>query len=147
MLMSRVDIEGAKFLDLFGGTGNHTYEMISRGARSATYVDAHWACIKFVKEQCTEWKISEQIEVIKSDVRKFLSGNTATYDIIFAGPPYGLTWLDDIPDLVLQSETLVTDGLFILEHNPNHNFEVHDRFIESRNYGQTIFSFFITDTN
>ena len=142
MLMSRVIIDEISFLDLFGGTGNHTYEMISRGARAATYVDAHWPCVKFVTEQCKTWDIDQFVTIVRSDVRKFLTDYNETYDIVFAGPPYGLEWLDDIPDLLFTSGVLGEGGLFILEHNPHHNFESHQRFQESRNYGQTIFSFF-----
>lgn len=142
ILQNKIDFTEINFLDLFGGTGNHCYEMLSRGAISATYVDKFPACIRFVKRTSSEFGIDEELNIIRSDVRKFIQNTSASFDVIFAGPPYGLKWLDDIPDLIFDHELLREDGLFILEHNPDHNFEQHKQFVESRNYGQTIFSFF-----
>lgn len=142
MLQTRIEIEGSDFLDLFGGTGNHCYEMISRGAATATYVDKYGPAIRFVSAQSRLWKMDNQLTIWRKDIRKFLDKNENQYDIIFAGPPYGLPWLDDIPSMILDSDTLNSDGLLILEHNPNHDFQQHDRYTEQRNYGQTIFSFF-----
>ena len=142
MLQSRVDIEDADFLDLFGGTGNHCYEMLSRGARSATYVDKYGPAIGFVKKQAKLFDLEEFMTIWKADIRKFIEKSEDNFDLIFAGPPYGLPWLDDIPDMVLSKGLLREGGLFIMEHNPHHAFEDHPRYIEQRNYGQTIFSFF-----
>jgi 16S rRNA G966 N2-methylase RsmD len=69
------------------------------------------------------------------------------YDLIFAGPPYPLPNLAEIPDLVLQYGLIDGEGWFIMEHNPNHNFEKHPHFYKSRNYGTTIFSIFTNKVN
>ena len=63
------------------------------------------------------------------------------YDYIFAGPPYGLPTIDTIPDEIFKYELLKPDGLFVMEHNPNHEYPNHPHFKEARNYGKTIFSF------
>ena len=57
VLNNRLDWEEVKMLDLFGGTGNHCYEFISRGCIDATYVDQFMGCIKFVQE------ISEKLNI------------------------------------------------------------------------------------
>ena len=142
ILQNRVDFTEIRFLDLFGGTGNHCYEMLSRGAISATYVDKFPACIRFVKQTASEFGIEEELTIIRSDVRRYIQNCLESFNLIFAGPPYGLPWLDDIPDLVFDHDLLKEGGSLILEHNPHHNFEQHGRFEESRHYGQTIFSFF-----
>jgi 16S rRNA (guanine966-N2)-methyltransferase len=77
------------------------------------------------------------------DVRNFLAGSgKEKFDYIFAGPPYPLEWLDQIPDLIFEAAILAEDGLFVLEHNPFHDFENHPHFTELRKYGKTWFSFF-----
>ncbi|HLP19128.1 MAG TPA: hypothetical protein VK174_02440, partial [Chitinophagales bacterium] len=63
-------------------------------------------------------------------------------DVIFAGPPYPLPNLNTIPDLIFKHALVEGEGWFILEHNPDHNFEKHPHFFKSRNYGTTIFSIF-----
>lgn len=142
ILQNTIDFAGISFLDLFGGTGSHSYELISRGCSNVTYVDKHGPCIAFVKKLSKELDIDQYINIIKEDVSKFIKSNRGSYDYIFAGPPYPLQWLDSIPELIFQTNILKSEGLFVLEHNPDHNFANHPNFVSSRNYGTTIFSFF-----
>ena len=142
ILLNRIDFERTKMLDLFGGTGNHTYEAISLGCCEVTYVEKHFPCIKFVKETCSILGIEDHVQITRSDVAKYLSRSTETFDYIFAGPPYGLPWLDDIPNMVFNGSWLSQEGLFVLEHNQQHDFSRHINFTELRKYGGTHFSFF-----
>ncbi|MCB9309531.1 MAG: RsmD family RNA methyltransferase [Lewinellaceae bacterium] len=142
ILTNLIDFEETRMLDLFGGTGNHCFEFISRGCPHATYVDAFPAAVIFVKKTAQTLGIEEKLTVIKNDVFKFLKNNDQKFDYIFAGPPYPLKNLNEIPDIIFSSDVLENSGIFILEHNPKHNFEEHPQFWQSRNYGTTIFSFF-----
>ena len=143
MLQNRIDFEQVKMLDLFGGTGNHCFEFVSRGCMDVTYVDKHRPAHTFVKKQIAHWNIESEMNTYLMDVKHFIKRNVATdFDYIFAGPPYPLPWLDKIPQLIFDSKLLANDGLFVMEHNPDHNFEQFPQFVESRNYGQTIFAFF-----
>lgn len=142
ILTNRIDFEETKVLDLFGGTGSHGYEFISRGCNDVTYVDKFYGCVAFAKQTSKTLGIEEQMKVVKSDVFKFIVFTKEKYDYIFAGPPYPLPNLPQIPDLIFENNLLAEDGVFVMEHNPNHNFEDHANFSESRNYGTTIFSFF-----
>jgi len=87
-------------------------------------------------------KLEDKLKIVKSDVFKFMESTSEQYDYIFAGPPYPLPNLDDIPNLLFKANILAEEGLFVLEHNPNHDFKEHSRYTEERNYGSTIFSFF-----
>lgn len=142
MLNNKIDFETTAMLDLFGGTGNHSYEFISRGCDDVTYVDKFPGCIAFVTKTAKDLNIEDKISIVKSDVFKFLQHNVRQFDYIFAGPPYPLPNLNTIPDEIFKYNTLAADGHFVLEHNPNHNFKQHPRYTEERNYGTTIFSFF-----
>ena len=142
ILNNRIDFEQVKMLDLFGGTGNHSYEFISRGCTQVTYVDKFPACVAFVKKIASDLGISNYIRIVKADVFRFLDTDTGRYDYIFAGPPYALPRIDEIPGLVFQRGLLNAGGLLVLEHDPNHSFRNHTEFVEERNYGKTIFSFF-----
>lgn len=142
ILNNRIYFDEVKMLDLFGGTGNHCYEFISRGCTDATYVDKFGGAVAFVTKMRKELKIEDELRIVKSDVFKFMKGTKEQYDFIFAGPPYPLPNLDEIPDFLFAQDLLAEDGLFVLEHNPNHDFKEHDRYQEERNYGTTIFSFF-----
>jgi len=142
ILMNHLDFEEVKMLDLFGGTGNHSYEFISRGCRDVTYVDKFPGCVAFVKKLAKELDIEDQLKIVRSDVFKFMEYCPDQFDYIFAGPPYALPTIDTIPDLIFEHQLLSEGGWFVMEHNPNHSYTEHPRFFEERSYGKTLFSFF-----
>jgi len=142
VLQNHFDFESLRVLDLFGGTGSHSYEFISRGCRDVTYVDRHGPCVAFVRQIARQLNIEEELTIVRMDVFRFIAQTTQTYDYIFAGPPYGLPALDTLPRLVFEHGLLRPGGWFVLEHNPNHDFQGHPHFREARHYGKTIFSIF-----
>lgn len=142
ILNNRLDFEETSVLDLFGGTGSHSYEFISRGCKNVTYVDKFPSCVKFVKQTAATLKIEPFLRIFQMDVFKFIESTKEQYDYIFAGPPYALPTIDLIPDLILKKELLLPEGIFVMEHNPNHDFTEHPNLTDVRNYGKTIFSFF-----
>lgn len=142
ILENQIDFEEIKFLDLFGGTGNHCYECISRGCRDASYVDKFPGCVEFVRSMAQKLDIESYLRIYKMNVFKFIKTCDEQFDYIFAGPPYPLKTIADIPDLILEADMLRPDGLLVLEHNPNVDVSRHPQLVDQRKYGQTIFSFF-----
>jgi 16S rRNA (guanine966-N2)-methyltransferase len=142
ILTNKLDFEASKCLDLFGGTGSHSYELISRGCEDVTYVDKFPSAVQFVKKVSTLLKLEPWLKIFQMDVFRYIGHTTEQYDYIFAGPPYGLATIDTIPDLIFEKNLLLPDGLFVLEHNPHHEFLEHPHLVDVRNYGKTIFSFF-----
>ena len=143
LLQTRIDLNGAKTLDLFGGTGNISYELASRGATDLTIVEKDSNMYAFIKKNIAELKI-ENCKVIKMDVFNFLSNDSGVYNLIFAGPPYALNRIDELPEIVVAKKMIAADGFFVLEHTPRNNYEDHRGFSFKRNYGTTVFSFFET---
>lgn len=142
ILLNHFDLSELKVLDLFGGTGNHSYEFISRGCTDVTYVDQFPGCIKFVKRTAQQLDIEQAIRIVRGDVFKFIKTAGQQYDYIFAGPPYALPTIDTIPDEIFKHGLLAPGGWFVMEHNPNHDYKKHPYYFQERNYGKTIFSFF-----
>ncbi len=142
ILNNQFDFESIKVLDLFGGTGSHSYEIISRGCRDVTYVDQYGGCVAFVKQTAKLLDIEDRLQIHRADVFKFLARTTETFHYVFAGPPYALPALDTIPALVFKQDLLRPSGWHVLEHNANHSFRNHPCFLEERHYGGTIFSIF-----
>ena len=87
----------------------------------------------------------EHFKVIKSDVFKYIETCTEKYDLIFAGPPYALTSIDDLPKLVFEKKLLNPKGWFVLEHTPRNDYKKTAHYRTERNYGTTIFSIFVQD--
>lgn len=144
ILNNRIDFEAVRMLDLFGGTGSHCYEFISRGCTDATYVDKFPGCVRFVRQMAAQWGIEAYLKIYQMDVLRFITFTPEQYDYIFAGPPYALPNMEALPDKILNAGLLQPGGLLVLEHNPQHDFSKHPQLTDVRNYGQTHFSFFST---
>jgi 16S rRNA (guanine(966)-N(2))-methyltransferase RsmD len=142
IIENNIAIEGLKTLDIFGGTGSISYELASRGATDLTIIEKDPKMFDFIQHSIKELNI-ENCKVIKMDVFRFLEATSETYDLIFAGPPYALKNIDDLPVIVRQKKLLNANGWFILEHTPANNYEGEPMFKVSRNYGTTVFSIFI----
>jgi 16S rRNA (guanine(966)-N(2))-methyltransferase RsmD len=145
ILENNFDFEVLRVLDLFGGTGSHSYEFISRGCEDVTYVDKFAPAVRFVQKTAQSLDIEPFLKIVQADVFKFIERPAGQYGYIFAGPPYALPTIDMIPDLIFEKKLLAPGGWFVLEHNPNHDFQQHPRFSQVRNYGGTIFSFFVNE--
>ena len=138
------NFDNIKVLDLFGGTGSISYEFASRGCTDITTIEIFPKCAAFIKKTVEELKL-KGLKVFQRDVFDFIQNAHQKYDVIFAGPPYPLQNLDTIPDLIFHYKLVEGQGWFILEHNPDHNFEKHPHFYRSKNYGTTIFSIFVNE--
>jgi len=85
----------------------------------------------------------ENFKVLKSDVFRFILQCNDKFDLIFAGPPYALTTIDDLPKMVFEKKLLNTKGWFVLEHTPRNEYKNYPYYTTERNYGTTVFSIFI----
>ncbi len=141
ILQNNLHFEDLKTLDLFGGTGNISYELASRGVTDLTIVEKDAKMSGFIKKTLDDLKITNA-KVVRSDVFKFIETCSETFDFIFAGPPYALTTIDELPVKLFQKPMLAAQGLAVLEHTPRNDYANFPHFKMARNYGTTIFSFF-----
>lgn len=144
ILQNNLDIESLKTLDLFGGTGCISYELASRGAHDLTIIEKDNSMYDFIKNTGALLKF-ENFKVLKSDVFRYMENCSETFDFIFAGPPYALTNIDDLPKFVFEKHLLNPGGWFVLEHTPRNDYKKTAHYKTERNYGTTIFSIFIQD--
>ncbi|MBI3140033.1 MAG: RsmD family RNA methyltransferase [Sphingobacteriales bacterium] len=142
VLQHNLDFEELKTLDLFGGTGSISYELASRGVPDLTIVEKDTAMYEFIKKTAAALRL-ENFKVVKMDVFKFMQQCTERFDFIFAGPPYALATIDDLPRLVFEKQLLRKDGWFVLEHTPRNDYKTYPFFKTERNYGTTVFSTFV----
>ncbi len=144
ILQNQLDFEELITLDLFGGTGSISYELASRGVPDLTIVEKDDRMFAFIKKTAAELGL-KNFKVVKSDVFRYIEQCTQQYDFIFAGPPYALQTIDDLPKLIFEKKLLKEGGRFVLEHTPRNHYENFPFFRSARHYGTTIFSTFINE--
>src|ERR1700712_1681460 len=104
----RGDLDGLKTLDLFGGTGSISFELASRGATDLTIVEKDSQMLGFIRSTAQTLGLTG-LKVVPSDVFRFLKTTKDQYDFIFAGPPYALDTIDQIPQMIIEGNLLKKD--------------------------------------
>ena len=109
------DIPGAKVLDLFGGTGQLGIEALSRGAKSATFVDSTEQACKLIRENLKRTKLEAEGKVVRSDYMAYLERCREQYDIIFLDPPYAEVFLENALKRIAEIDILQSNGIIVAE--------------------------------
>ncbi|MBR4905047.1 MAG: 16S rRNA (guanine(966)-N(2))-methyltransferase RsmD [Selenomonadaceae bacterium] len=126
-------------LDIFAGTGALGLESVSRGANSATFIDA--ATAEIIRENINRAKF-ENCKVLRGDFEKILSKlakDNRTFDLIFSDPPYAKGLSQKSLNLVAELKLLSDGGLMIIEHGAEEILDVPTSFnsIRKITYGHT----------
>ena len=120
----RDETEGAVFLDLFAGSGAIGIEALSRGAKSAVFVDSSAACCACIKENLRFTHLEDRALVIRRDVLsalKTLPGGEP-FSIVFMDPPYGQGLEKAALAVLAESDRISGDTLLIAEADVSTDF-------------------------
>jgi len=109
------DLPGAAVLDLFGGTGQLGIEALSRGAKSAVFVDAGEPACRLIKENLKRTKLESQGRVVRSDYLDFLSRTKEQFDVILLDPPYAEVFLENALKRITEIDILREGGIIVAE--------------------------------
>ncbi|HLY92266.1 MAG TPA: 16S rRNA (guanine(966)-N(2))-methyltransferase RsmD [Candidatus Angelobacter sp.] len=118
------------WLDLFAGSGAVGIEALSRGARSATFVESSTAAAKVIRKNLQTLGIEEGYEVIEREAAtalRMLDAQAVTYDFCFLDPPYRkMGDYEQILGFLSQSRVITPESLVIAEHDKH--FDPGDEF-------------------
>jgi len=87
-------IEGARFLDLFAGSGVFSFEAISRGAASSTAVEQDRRSVATISNLAKEWNVP--VTAIAGDVFAEIPRLSGRFDIVYTDPPYSFGRYDEL---------------------------------------------------
>jgi len=108
------DIEGRRVLDLFAGSGQYGIEALSRGAKTAVFVDSLSESIKLVKENVQKCGFTDQSSIYARDAMRFLETDEK-YDLIFIDPPYDTPLASSAIEKIVLFDKLNINGIIICE--------------------------------
>ena len=109
------EVPGARVLDLFGGSGQLGIEALSRGAKSAVFVDAREEACKLIRENLKRTKLEGEGRVIRSDYLDYLSRCKESFDLIFLDPPYAEVFLENALNRITEIDILQSGGIIVAE--------------------------------
>ena len=117
------DLEDAKVLDLFAGSGQLGLEALSRGAKEAVFVDKNAGCIEIIKKNAQKAKLYSKCNIYHGDYLEYLSAlkkrrgfdKLDKFDVVFLDPPYESNIIKDIVKKLIKQEYVSSDGIIICE--------------------------------
>lgn len=139
-------LEGARFLDLFAGSGAVGFEALSRGAESAVFVDQDRSILAELRAACARLAV-QQATVVEADLPTEMArvkrAASQEFNLIFADPPYGFTAY--IALLESAAPFLGATGELAVEHAPTAELPARVGDLERRDrrrYGDCSLSFY-----
>ena len=152
--MIQTRVYGARVLDIFSGTGQIAIESVSRGADSAVMVEKAGQAAGIIRKNLAKIRAEkdERFTLMKMSYASALPllADGDKFDIIFMDPPYRMAQeaAEQIADLINEHDLLADDGIFIVEHASDTNFDtsvINLQFNRSCCYGLTVLTFFRKD--
>ena len=129
------ELDGARVLDLFAGSGALGLEALSRGAVSATFVETAPASLEALRANIAALGVASRVSVHRGDALRFAQGLVAgAYDVAFADPPYRT---DAADRLVALFRGRPFARILSVEHPADRRVEGD----ETRRYGDTAVTF------
>ncbi len=117
-------VEAARVLDLFSGTGNLAIECISRGAGWVDLVESHKKSLAIIRENFTLLKITDGYKIFPIDAFKFIDAfRGEPYDLVIADPPFTQSWAHDLCLKAGESRILKAGGVFVIEASSKERME------------------------
>lgn len=110
-------LPGCAFLDLFAGSGAIGIEALSRGARSAVFVENSRKAGKCIQENLIHTHFEETGRMILSDALSALSRleGSEAFDVIFMDPPYSQQWEEKVLRQLSASSLVAEHTLIVVE--------------------------------
>jgi 16S rRNA (guanine966-N2)-methyltransferase len=144
ILQNRLDLRGARVLDLYAGSGSLGFEAISRGAAHVTFVEQDGRVADVIEENARSLGCLDACIIVPMDAGRFVASTTEQFGLIFADPPYDDAETPMIPQRVFERQLLATDGFCIIEHDKRTTFEPMAlyRIAVAKVYGNTRVTFF-----
>jgi len=142
------DIEGRKVLDLFAGTGQLGIEALSRGAKSAVFVDESAAAVKIIRENLENTGLSALAKLVQGDAGAFLS-RCEKFDIVFLDPPYNTGLLEKCLRKTEEFDILSEGGIIVCESKVGKTLpelSAPYRRLKQYRYGKILITTFRRDT-
>lgn len=138
----RFDVQDARVLDLFAGSGALALEAVSRGAQSAVAVDFSRAAIECIRRNVQAARAQDRVRILPMDYRRAidqLAARGERFDLVFLDPPYRMVNTGEMAAQLFEKGLLDPECLVVIEHARDVAPTLPPPFeaADERTYGQT----------
>lgn len=137
-LYSMMDFSDKTFLDMFAGSGIMGLEALSRGFESVVELEKNPKVANILRENYKNIKLLPTL--IIGDSLKILSKLNEKFDVIYIDPPYFSGIYEDSLKKIEEASALKPDGIIILEHVTDVNFNGFE-LIKQKKYSDKLITF------
>ena len=120
-LLTMIDMEGARFADLYAGSGAIGLEALSRGASHALLVESDGKAARAVRDNIVTLRLGDEARLITGKVAQVLAGppDGGPFDVVFADPPYavGDDEIDEVQRALVGNGWLAPDAVVTFERS------------------------------
>jgi 16S rRNA (guanine(966)-N(2))-methyltransferase RsmD len=139
-------LAGARFLDLFSGTGAVGIEALSRGAAEAVFVERHPAMVRTLRQNLEKTGLAGRARIARADVFEYLRREPEGFDVVYVAPPqYRRLWADALELLDRRPGWVAEGGQVVVQVHPVELEEVELRNLretDRRDYGKVTLAFY-----
>ncbi|MEP3048543.1 MAG: 16S rRNA (guanine(966)-N(2))-methyltransferase RsmD [Roseibium sp.] len=126
-----VDLDGARVLDLFAGTGALGFEAISRGARHCTFIEEGAEARGVIRKNMETLSLNGVSKIFRRDATRLgSSGNIQPFDLLFADPPYDKGLGEKALSSAAAGGWLKENTICVLEERATADVDIPDGFSE-----------------
>lgn len=142
----RPRLSGARVLDLFGGSGAVTFELLSNGAREAVVVELDPPTARLIERNAD--RLGARVEVHSGDALQtlpYLARRGERFDVVVVAPPYGRCLGQAALDVLEGTPALAPGGVVVVQRDgrePAARAGGHLALVRTRGYGRTSFDFY-----
>tara|TARA_Y100001970_G_scaffold271082_1_gene365799 strand:+ start:1730 stop:2296 length:567 start_codon:yes stop_codon:yes gene_type:complete len=137
--IQNVKLNDSNVIDFFSGTGSFGIECLSRGSRKVFFFENYINSIKILEKNLNNFNVNNNFKIIKKNSYKFKTSDidNEKIDIIFLDPPYKDTRINELLDILKNSNILNIKSIVILHRNIKTKEKLTDNLVvlKEKNYG------------
>jgi len=120
-LGTMTDVDGARFVDLYAGSGAVGLEALSRGAAYAMLVEADGKAARAVRDNIVTLRVGAAARLVAGKVAQVLAAppEGGPFDVVFADPPYavGDDEVAEVQQALVENGWLAPDAIVTFERS------------------------------
>lgn len=121
------DLQAAKVLDVFAGTGAYGLEALSRGAASASFIEQSRPALAALRANIASCK-AETAKIYAADALHPPAGSS--HDLLFLDPPYGQALVGPALAALIAQNWVAPGAVIVAELGPGETLDITELLAE-----------------